>query len=842
MNKNLLSLLTVLFCFLAFASVPVWGQSTIPRITSPAQYSTNLPQTFNLTVTRNTSTRRFKVEYINTCNNFYDSFLFPGTALAAGTAPVTIPMPTLTNNQAYLIVVTAYSNNAGTIPQGSDQITVGVGTTTIPVPQITSPTPGNTNTGTNLTVNVDPYPTFQACNLVDYLLIEYAKDGNFGYPDPNDPSTHMAPDYDWAIISGAGPYQWNFTGLSVASNYNIRATFFDDQGYSYVKEIDVFTGQAPTVTAPPQPYPTVNNVSVCGFYINVDPYPSADYVEIRWSGDPNAVSNPTGFNWTGVAASQVVTNSNTNGTFSTFIPQSGTLQPVTQYIVRVQAVKELSGEGTQNLGTTYRLVQTGAAPAYLPVVGPEESSTEGSLRFVSVPADNSTDVVQSPTFKIASYIGCASIFQNAQLELRRIGPGTTIPSPTPAFSTTDDPSDPTDYYKVSLGLNNSQPYVYEWPYELLQAGYIYQVRFSFLTTADPAPNSNNSTVITFITGNALGETYLTGTLSDSYTDPSSQEVYLNSYNQSVSVRPIIGANRYQIQLSKDGAFTQIQLDKTITATGSPVQFTFNPNEASLESGTKYYVRMKALQVDASNNIIGQGPWSSNGNVKSVYNSLHPLYIYRPTGTSARSTKLVASGVVANSDAAIFQLYRDNGDDVLTGADQVANFACYFRPCPTITDPVNGQVAYLGDWARNVFGGPQWTYEYVQDMEVGATYHLVVKAVRRGGANGYLQPGYYLPGAHSTFTVTNTARLGISWDQTVLFPNPFNEETKILLPDGIKTVKIRVTDLSGKVVEERSYTDLGGDSVPLGRTWRKGVYIVQLLADGQPLENMKVVKQ
>ncbi|CAA9282484.1 MAG: hypothetical protein AVDCRST_MAG56-4889 [uncultured Cytophagales bacterium] len=72
------------------------------------------------------------------------------------------------------------------------------------------------------------------------------------------------------------------------------------------------------------------------------------------------------------------------------------------------------------------------------------------------------------------------------------------------------------------------------------------------------------------------------------------------------------------------------------------------------------------------------------------------------------------------------------------------------------------------------------------------------------------------------------------------PNPFEGSTRIYLNNAGAKYTLTVTDLTGKLVEERQIGAIAVTEV--GATWRSGIYVVKLISESGDVQMIKVVKR
>jgi hypothetical protein len=141
------------------------------------------------------------------------------------------------------------------------------------------------------------------------------------------------------------------------------------------------------------------------------------------------------------------------------------------------------------------------------------------------------------------------------------------------------------------------------------------------------------------------------------------------------------------------------------------------------------------------------------------------------------------------------------------------------------------------WVNATFG------EYLAQ---GQSYKLTVRAfssVQAPNASAYSLP------VSVNFTVSPTAArqsadvaaAGTAPSETsVLFPNPFRQQTQLQLRAGYEKVRVSVVSAKGQVM--LSQEAMGGQTVPLGQHWPAGVYVVQVLDANGLRETFRLVKQ
>jgi hypothetical protein len=75
---------------------------------------------------------------------------------------------------------------------------------------------------------------------------------------------------------------------------------------------------------------------------------------------------------------------------------------------------------------------------------------------------------------------------------------------------------------------------------------------------------------------------------------------------------------------------------------------------------------------------------------------------------------------------------------------------------------------------------------------------------------------------------------------VLFPNPFRQESQLHLRAGYEKVQVKVVSATGQVM--LSQEAMGVQTVPMGKHWPAGMYIVQILDANGLKETFRIVKQ
>ncbi len=738
----------------------------------------------------------------------------------AGEPPyaINIPGSVLDASEGYVLRISAGNLVDGSFVQTSGDTTIFFYTGDIPesYPVVASPSDGAVNIPINTTVSLSPFVSDCGTIKDGSVVIEIVPE--------NLPFSSTSAGYQ-AVVAGLvdGTYQAAFSGLLHSTTYKIKANWVVvslNGDETLVNNVDNNGGNFHTFTtiAPPViNYPANNatNLPTC-FSVGVDAYP-------------------------GAASARVLRKLTTDATYSNisqFVNSTGAfqlpvkdLEPTKSYNIRVELYSSVNGGGSL-IGVNTITITTGTTvPSSSPV-----------FIYPPTPPNNTTtpDITLNPTLRIDQFKGCGQIY-NVKIEIFQgnSATGTAIPVLDTLVLGKVQPA----YYQGTV--NNS-----------LLPNTIYTARATFtVENLDPANSFSTTTV--FKTGNFLEETFVSEVQSPN--NLVGGEYYLNSFSQILKLRLVDNANAFEVQIASSPTFdagTIVATQQTIPGANYD-KFTFSPVQFGLVSGSKYYVRAKAL-----NTISARTGSYEGANVIAIHNSLHPMTLLRPGGpifpTSVHSTKLVANGVVANSTSAIFQLFEDapvgspyhngtfdapvdaNGNGKIEAnemKDPIVNKACTFRGgCPTITDPVDGTIGYLGDWNR--LGS--WTYDYVQNLTVGTTYHIRVKAIRHGaGPNGYLQAGYWYSPAQ-TFTVTPGRVIDKPENEVKLFPNPFINEMTMFIGEEFSNVRMRVTDVMGREIEDRPVKS--GEYVNFGTTWARGVYIIQFTDDTTLSQTYRVVKQ
>jgi PKD repeat protein len=126
---------------------------------------------------------------------------------------------------------------------------------------------------------------------------------------------------------------------------------------------------------------------------------------------------------------------------------------------------------------------------------------------------------------------------------------------------------------------------------------------------------------------------------------------------------------------------------------------------------------------------------------------------------------------------------------------------------------------------------------VDPSYLGARFQIRFQLTSRGGNNFYLDHvGLALPTAT---LAANNARYGLR-----VYPNPQTAETAVHLNLPASTmVQLTVTDALGRTVLTTAATRLaaGEQTLPLNARLAPGLYLVRVLADGQPLTTKLVVR-
>jgi hypothetical protein len=141
------------------------------------------------------------------------------------------------------------------------------------------------------------------------------------------------------------------------------------------------------------------------------------------------------------------------------------------------------------------------------------------------------------------------------------------------------------------------------------------------------------------------------------------------------------------------------------------------------------------------------------------------------------------------------------------------------------------------WVNATFG------EY---LVRGESYTLTVRAFSNDQAPN--SSAYSLP-ISASFTIStiaarqsaDVAAAGSAQSEaSVLFPNPFWQQSQLQLRAGYEKVQVKVVSATGQVVFSQEAT--GGQTVPMGQHWPAGIYVVQILDSNGLGETFRLVKQ
>jgi hypothetical protein len=166
------------------------------------------------------------------------------------------------------------------------------------------------------------------------------------------------------------------------------------------------------------------------------------------------------------------------------------------------------------------------------------------------------------------------------------------------------------------------------------------------------------------------------------------------------------------------------------------------------------------------------------------------------------------------------------------------------------------VADRYEWTLEKTSAPQTVYPakvttwtnatFNEYLERGTSYRISVRTFASGQAPD--ASAYSLP-ITATFTVSATAaRQGAEVaaagsaqsEASVLFPNPFRQQSQLQLRAGYGKVQVKVVSATGQVV--LSQEAAGGQTVPMGQHWPAGMYVVQILEPNGLRETFRLVKQ
>lgn len=105
------------------------------------------------------------------------------------------------------------------------------------------------------------------------------------------------------------------------------------------------------------------------------------------------------------------------------------------------------------------------------------------------------------------------------------------------------------------------------------------------------------------------------------------------------------------------------------------------------------------------------------------------------------------------------------------------------------------------------------------------------------------PGHISEGAFDKFELTD-GLVGVDElelnDRVNIFPNPFNEEINVQFTNSTKsTIKIEVTDVMGRVLDQYSFTNT--NNIKINNDYQKGIYLVNIYEDGSLMKSQKLVK-
>ncbi|MDJ1502576.1 T9SS type A sorting domain-containing protein [Xanthocytophaga agilis] len=631
----------------------------------------------------------------------------------AATTPfnITLLRSLFADNAHYLVELTTRTgaNNTGTlIGQVYNDWFTGVNQSSeaANTPVITSPADGVTvNTVTPTIIIQSP---FAGCTLnsVLYEILDGTV-GNTVVASQN----YTTATYNWTVPSF----------LTAGNTYRARVTYNTANGT--FSDTNTFTVSATPGVSIQSPL-SLTGLNPCGFPVIVNAYPGATTIKVEYRQKPSG-SFGTAF------------YSTASGSDYTFSFTNTQLLANTNYEMRLTA-----GTGT---GGSFTAI-TGSATLFDFSTGGIGGTLTPTL---STPLDGATGVSVTPTITFAPYQGDCGAITNYQIEIVPVGG-------------TGDWSTRTGYYYASSASPS-----FSIPNGVLTAGITYKIRISTEVSLNGGVvgyysnydgDDSNPNIYTFTTVSPL-ETYLE--LVTSTSNVVGGEIYLNSLNQTLQVLAVSGATQYEIQLSTDSTFTS---NIHYTATSASNVFAFNPNSQQLQSGEKYYIRVRISAPSV-------GPWTSAANIKHVYNSLHPTYADSPVGNVSSNSMKLRGWHMKNATSMFFQIATDvnftnlvdvHGPYGPISADPAGSGIAYERY--SYRKWINGRLVAIDISARDdnyqaftVLG----EYDYVRYLIPGKTYYLRVKNVRTAANGTYLQTGYWANVAAFTvpsYTLTPTATM------------------------------------------------------------------------------------
>ncbi len=693
--------------------------TTPPVMNSPADNSTfTLCNDLVMNVNANSTAARSLVVKVFDVGSppsavFSQTYDFANGTIATTPFDVTVLKSAFAPNAQYNVELSSYTgtNGAGT-QVGQVYYTLFSGPSLSSVPVITSPTNGSSITSVNPVVAVNP---FNGCGTL--LSVKYEIDIS--------PADWTGSGFQTETF-GSATYSWQVPSFLIPNTtYETRVIFQTlDNGVvaNFTSTVVSFTVTNPLVTIiTPSP---LTNLNPCGFSSTVAAYPSATIirVEYRKVSDPafGAILGNSFYPVSGL--SQVLYSDVTTGNY-TFTFDNTQLQPSEDYEIRFTAGTISGGQFvSNNSSTTLANFGTGNIGGTL-----TPDFTTPSV------ANGATGVSLTPTFTIASFAGnCGSISQyiltivpvaedfdlNPSLERRYITSASPSITLTPAQALS-----PSVQYKIRINtviaLNGKDSYganYFDGSYTFTTAASVLETTLELVTSASKTVNDT---------------------------------IYLNSYSQVFQVTSVSDprVTAYEIELSKDQTFAS---NIHYTATSATNVFTFNADAQQLESGERYFIRVR-VQYNNSGTPTN-GPWTSGSNVKVVYNSLHPVVIVRPTGgvNWPNSSTAIVAWHTKKSTETLFQISTDPSFATL-----VTDANCSY--CPVSTDPVSGGVVYPNTKYRRHTGSAfedelnydgfapqvvQAVYGFLDALTPGQTYYIRSKGVRKNQGGTYLQEGYW----------------------------------------------------------------------------------------------------
>ncbi len=667
----------------------------------------------------------------------------------------------LRQNQNYELEIIG---GTGTDPEGKDfqprtlpaivYIKTGFVTGNI-IAQVTNP-PDN-STGVSVTPTFTASARSATCGTVASVVYEIATDEAF---------TSIVP-MSYPEVPATGNFQWiPTTALEPQRTYFARVV----SGRVASGGGGVLSGLLPNQTPIPYIRFTTTNplnvtspangatVDVCGFPVTADPFAAATRLLVTYAVGSGLAADNSIWSTSTVINNGVTIAASGDGSFSGTVPKPSALrlEPSTDYTLRIQAFNA----GNTLMTTVLRTVRTNPSnTTYKPVFGAEERAPAPDNAMVTVPADGSTNVAVTPTFKIDAYKGCATVIPtgpSALLGLLEID--VTGTSGTPAWSGAN-------YIAVPFFNNNPGPYNYSIPEGmslLPQRGYA--ARFTFYTTSR---QPDNQTTITFTTGNYLLPTRVLQFNNGASFVPFVNGAYRNGVIQRFRTQLIAQATFYEWQFSKD----PVNFSNPITLTSPDILLEFNAAANGFESGERYFVRVRGRD---NNGNASLWPAASGAAIVNYHHPLFAPYVTSPTVDNLNSRRFtVKSTIVGNGTNFFFQIVKANpANDQTPLADFVdgnyfqnppnfpqSNMSSFSLTTESSGLPVEG-VANPGgslfhalDW-RQYWWGVEVRFNYLQ-MQPQTRYRVRVIAARMVNGQFVQQTDLGLVG------ITNFGTMGIT---------------------------------------------------------------------------------